>query len=249
MSVVPTLENMNKILSGDTIKGLAVSILDDQKTHEIFACQSGSTLMKIDLKNANFDSIPFRTLIFFKGVFKQEPCKDESFIIEVDLSKEDHRFVSLKPDTIKLYKGLSVFDILEGLPGLSDSKPFPQRTEFEGLYLFLLLRQAHNAKLIREAVECGDFGNTIPKYIQGIAYEKIFADYKVRTGYKPREFKIIDPATKTKTKKSVKVKSRPRKNDDSVSRPTENMVSLFNYANKIFTIFRISQNQIIVTLK
>lgn len=250
MSVFLTLQKrMNKILSGDKIKALAVSILDDQKTSEIFACQSGSTLMKIDLKNANFDSIPFRTLIFLQGTFIQEPCKDESYIIEVDLSKADHRFVSLKSDTIKLYKGLSVFDILEGLPNLSDTKPFPQRTEFEHLYLFLLQRQAHNVKLIREAVECGDFGNTTPKYIQGQAYEKIFTDYKIRTGYKPKESGMIQPARTIKTKQSVQVKSRPQKIDDSVSEATKIMVSVFKFAKSVFTIFRRNPNQLIMTLR
>ena len=240
---------MNKILSGDKIKALAVSILDDQKTSEIFACQSGSTLMKIDLKNANFDSIPFRTLIFLQGTFIQEPCKDESYIIEIDLSKAEDRFVSLKSDTIKLYQGLSVFDILEGLPDLSDTKPFPQRAEFEHLYLFLLQRQAHNVKLIREAVECGDFGNTIPKYIKGQAYEKIFMDYKLRTGYEPQESGMIQPARTTKTKQLVQVKSRPRKIDDSVSKATKKIVSVSKFAKSIFTIFRINPNQLIITLR
>ena len=223
---------MNKILSGDKIKALAVSILDNQKTSEFFACQSGTTLMKINLKNANFDSIPFRTLIFFQGTFEQELCEDESFIIEVDLSKAEHRFVSIKPDTIKLYKGLSVFDVLEGLPSLSDTQPFPQRTEIEHLNLFLLQRQAHNVKLIREAIECGDFGNTTPKYIQGIAYEKIFIDYKLRTGYKPHDSEMIPPARKIKTKKSVQGKSKPRKIEDSVSKATKNMVSVSKLVNK-----------------
>ena len=224
---------MNKILSHDKIKALAVTILDEQKTNEIFACLSGTTLMKIELKNSKFDSVPFGSLIFFEGKFNKEVCEDELFFIEVDLSQEDHRFVTLKPDTIKMYEGLSVLDILESLPDLSDTKPFPKRIEFENLHLFLLKKHAHSVKLIREAVECGDFGNAKPKYIQGQAYEKIFTDYKTRTGYKPQTSEMIKSPEKLKTQ-SAGLETKPRKNKKSLLKEDTITVGHFTFERLIF---------------
>lgn len=168
---------MNQIKTGDKIKALAVTILDDQNANEFLACQDGSTLIKIYFKDPPFDKIPYRTLFYVQGRLNSDSDNDQMLNIEVDL-EQGHRFVSLKSETIKLYRGLSVFDILESLPNLSDGKPLPGRNEFDGLYLFQLQRHAHFVKLIRDELTCGDFGETIPRYIKGFAYQKIFADFK-----------------------------------------------------------------------
>ena len=205
---------MNKILSTDKIKALAVTIFHDLATDEIFACQSGSTLMKIDLKNANFQAIPNQTLIFLNGEFDKELCSNESeiFHITVDLSHDEHRFVSLKPDSIKIYPGLSVFDVIESIPELSDKKNFPGRTEFDHLCLTLLQKHARGVKLIHDALECGDFGDVVPEYIKGPAYEKIFINYKNRTGYRPVEVGSIPPIIRKEKKKNSSAKSRVKQN-------------------------------------
>ena len=176
MPSIPTVR-MNQIKTGDKIKALAVTILDDQNSNEFLACQDGSTLIKIDFKDPPFEKIPYRTLFYVQGRLNSESDTDHMLNIEVDL-EQGHRFVSLKPDTIKLYRGLSVFDILESLPDLSDGKPLPERSEFDGLYLFQLQRHAHFVKLIRDELSCGDFGDTTPRYIKGSAYQKIFTDFK-----------------------------------------------------------------------
>lgn len=168
---------MNQIKTGDKIKALAVTILDDQNANEFLACQDGSTLIKIHFKDPPFETIPYRTLFYVQGRLNSDSGTDQMLNIEVNL-EQGHRFVSFKPDTIKLYRGLSVFDILETLPNLSDGKPLPGRNEFDGLYLFQLQRHAHFVKLIRDELTCGDFGETIPRYIKGSAYQKIFADFK-----------------------------------------------------------------------
>ena len=168
---------MNQIRTGDEIKALAVTILDNQKSNEFWACQDGSTLIKINFKDPPFAEIPYRTLFYVQGKLYSLSDTDQFLTIEVDLEK-GHRFVSLNPETIKLYRGLSVFDVLEPFPKLSDGKPLPERKEFEGLYLFQLQRHAHFIKLIRDELTCGDFGDTTPKYIKGPAYQKIFADFK-----------------------------------------------------------------------
>ena len=200
---------MNRILTDDKIKALAVTIFHDSATDEIFACQSGSTLMKIDLKNANFQAIPSQTLIFLNGELDKDLCSNESeiFHVKIDLSHEDHRFVSLKPDSIRIYPGLSVFDVLESLPEISDKKQFPDRTEFDNLSLTLLQKHARGVKLIHDALECGDFGNVVPAYIKGPAYEKIFNLYKNRTGYRPVENGSIPPISRKEKKKKSAGKS------------------------------------------
>ena len=181
---------MNRILSGDKIKALAVTILDDQKSVEFFACQNGETLITIQIKNSSFDTIPFRTLFFVEGNLKGD-FDAEKFTIEVDLLNDQHRFVSFNPNTIRLYQGLkSVFDVLESIPSLSDGKPIPDRREFEHLYLFLLDRQAQKVKIIRDEVECGDCGETVPKYIRGVAYEKIFHDWKEKMQNQKASFNL-----------------------------------------------------------
>ena len=226
--------NMNQILSGDKIKALAVTILDDQRPEEFLACQSGSTLITIRLKNAPFQTIPFRTLFFIQGKLVQGECFAESLTIEVDLTQDENRFVSLNPNTIRLYQGLtSVFDILDSLPDLSDKKPFPNRMEFEHLYLFMLEKHAHHLKVVRDELYCGNFDGKTPKYIKGLAYEKLFEDWKL---------KMLNQKAKLKSTPSHKliIKKRPSKpkgnenikmTNRKVSREKENkkvLVSIFD---------------------
>ena len=204
---------MNRILSDDKIKGLAVTIFDNQKTQEIFACQSGLTLMKIKLKNSTFDTIPNQTLVYFRGQMTHELSQDESttFDIEIDLTKEGHRFISLKPESVKLYKGFSVYDALEKIPELSDTKLFPDKNEFEGLCPLLLKKHAHWAALIHEALECGDFGSSIPECIKGSAYLKIFNEFRERTGYKQTDTRPGNSGTQEGKKlNNAKIKNRKK---------------------------------------
>lgn len=198
---------MNRILSDDKIKVLAVSILDNQKSGEFYACQDGTTLIKIRIKNSGFDTIPYRTLFFVEGKLEGD-FYGESFTIEVDLQNDQHRFVSFNPNTIRLYQGMkSVFDVLESLPNLSDKKPFPSRDEFENLYLFLLDRQAQKVKIIRDELDCGDFGDQIPKYIRGLAYEKMFHDWKQKMKIQKENFNLI-PNRRSVVKKRLIKKSK-----------------------------------------
>ena len=192
---------MNQIQTDDQIKALAVTILEDQESNEFLACQDGFTLMKIKLKNQNFDTIPLRTLFFVQGKLRTDISSAESLTIEVDLNLENHRFISLNPDTIKLYRGLSVFDILEPIPVLSDKKSFPDRTEFDGLSLFQLKKHAHFVKIVRDELVCGDFGETVPKYIKGLAYKTIFQDFKVRMDKTKAEISLLPDKTKTVVKR------------------------------------------------
>lgn len=220
---------MNRILSDNKIKALAVSILDDQKPNQILACQTGSTLIEIDLKNANFVSIPYQTLIFFHGQQKyvNESDGSENFNIEVDLSNNEHRFVSFKAESIKLYPGLSVFEALEGIPELSDSKAFPERKEFDNLCLFLLKKHARGVKLIRQALECGDFGDSVPDFIKGAAYWKMYINFLERTGYKPAKTGSILPIIhKEKTKKKT-TKTSTNQNFQPSQRKSQVMLRIF----------------------
>ena len=195
---------MNKILSGDKIKALAVTIADDQSTEEFFACQTGSTLIKICLKNAEFKVIPFRTMFYVQGTLKDGDFSDDVFTIEVDLEKDQNRFVSLNPNTIKLYKGLtSVFDVLDKIPALSDSKKFPDRHEFDHLYLFMLDKHAHYVKVIRDELDCGDFGDKTPKYIKGRAYEKMFSDWKIKSHAQKTKLNLMPCRKIIKTKRTI----------------------------------------------
>ena len=195
---------MNQIRTDDEIKALAVTILEKQESKEFLACQDGFTLIKIKLKNQNFEKIPLRTLFFVQGKLRTDISSVESLTIEVDLNVENHRFISLNPETIKLYQGLSVFDILESIPVLSDKKSFPDRTEFDGLCLFKLKKHAHFVKIVRDELSCGDFGETIPKYIKGSAYQTIFHDYKNRMNKSKAEITLRLDETCGRIKTAVK---------------------------------------------
>lgn len=218
MKSTPT-SRMNQLKSGDDIKVLAVTIFDDQNAKEFFACQDGATLIRMILKNPLFKTIPYRTLFYAQGKIKPNRCTDESITIEVDFEKDDQRFISLNPDTIKLYQGLSVFDILESFPSLSDGKPFPDRIEFEGLYLFQLKRHAHFVKIIRDELECGDFGDTTPKYIKGSAYKKLFHGYKERIHEYRKKFSYTSPQKEqvTSKKRIVRRKNQSKLQNRAVS--------------------------------
>lgn len=213
---------MNTITTGDEIKVLAVTLLDDQNTHEFFACQDGSSLYKIRLKNANFNQIPYRTMFFAQGKINNPPETEDYLTVDIDLELKDHRFVSFEPNTVvKSHIGLSVHDHLESLPVLSDSKPVPDRIEFGTLDILLLKKHSHYLRLIRDELACGDFGNITPKYIKGSAYQKLFDDYKERARKLDEKFGVIDVSViKTKVKH---VESRKR-----VAQPLKQKINKVN---------------------
>ena len=198
---------MNTIIRGEKIKALAVTFLDNQDSNSFFACQTGSTLMKINLINQPFKVIPYRTLFYVKGELKENPGTSLITVI-VNFDLEDNRFISFNPEMIRLRPGLSVFDTLECLPDLSDQKPLPQREEYNQFNFFLLKRHSNSVRVIRNELECGNFGNCTPKYIKGSAYEMIFSDYKERVRSQFQNFKIVDPqkdSTKHKKQPTVEI--------------------------------------------
>ena len=235
---------MNRILSGDRIKALAVTILDDQNSGEFYACQDGTTLIQIRIKNSEFKIIPYRTLFFVEGKL-EENFNDEKFTINVDLENNQDRFVSFNPNTIRLYQGMkSVFDVLESLPNLSDTKPFPGRHEFENLYLFLLDRQAQKVKIIRDELDCGDFGDQVPKYIRGIAYEKMFLDWTQKMKNQKNTFKLIPNRQSVIKKRIIRKTKTPNSEakNQIVPKPSNKksnkkvITKLYSVSNFVFQI-------------
>ena len=228
---------MNRILSGDRIKALAVSILDNQKSEEFYACQDGTTLIQIHIKNSEFEIIPYRTLFFVEGKLEGN-FNDEKFTIQVDLQNKQDRFVSFNPNTIRLYQGLkSVFDVLESLPNLSDKKPFPGRHEFENLYLFLLDRQAQKVKIIRDELDCGDFGDQVPKYIRGLAYEKMFHDWTEKMKNQKTTLNLIPNRQSVVKKRIIRKTKTPssKAKYQIVPKPTNNK-SIKKVVNKLYSV-------------
>ena len=222
---------MNRILSGDNIKVLAVSLLDDQTSQDFFVCQNGSSLIRIQIKNSIFETIPYRTICFIKGEINQSLSTDGTLNVAIDLENSDHRFVSFNPMSLKFDRTRSIQDhlnSLETLPDLSDNKPMLKENDFESLDLFLLQKHSHFLKIIRDELECGDYGNTIPPYIQGDAYQKMFFEHKKRCSLLDSKLnRLPNTVAKTKSKKSVKIRKR-NENHRSVTKYTKEKVQLLN---------------------
>ena len=217
---------MNRIKTDDNIKVLAVSILDDQKHQEFLACQDGSSLIRIRLKNSIFEKIPFQTVFYAQGKVNQSLSTGDTLTIDIDLDNDENRFVSFSNDSLKFDRTFSVHDhlkSLERIPDLSDKKNMPHEHELEYMDFFALKNHAHYVKIIREELECGDF-TMKPPYIKGTAYEQIYTDYINRTKIQEAKFGLIDRSTLESKLKPMKVRKLTDNNQPSIKRKNIAMV-------------------------
>ena len=170
---------MNQVVSEDRIKLLAISRLDNQESLNFFACQDGSTLIEIFLKNVTFEKIPFRTIFYLQGCVISNPGDPLKQII-VDFSEENHRFLTFNESCLFVRPGLSVLDFLEINPILSDSKALPEKSDYNGLNFFIAKKHANFLRIIKKELQRKDFNLRImPSYFKGAAYEKLFKDEMV----------------------------------------------------------------------
>ena len=206
---------MNRILSGDNIKVLAVTLLDNQTSQDFYVCQNGSCLIRIQMKNSIIETIPYRTICFIQGEVNQSLSTTEILNIDIDLKRDGHRFVSFNPLTLKFDRTLSIHDHLNGLEtfsNLSDTKSMLTEDDFESLNLYLLQKHSHFLKIIRDELECGDYGDTTPPYIEGSAYQKMFFDYKERCRILDGK---LDSRSNTAAKTKPKMSAQNRKRNES----------------------------------
>ena len=198
--------NMNRITSADTIKVLAVTILDEQKCEDFFAAQDGSSLIRIRLNNSIFPKIPYQAVFYAQGLINYSLSTDDVLSIDIDLQNEGHRFISFKHNSLNFDKTFTLKDHLQSLqtiPELSDCKDMPHEHEFGSMDFSELKKHAHYVKIIRDELECGDF-DVKPPYIKGAAYEKMYDNYKKRV-------QILDAKFGTINHNLLETESKPMK--------------------------------------
>ena len=165
-------EAMNRLVSDDDIKVLAVTMFDNQNVENILACENGSSLIKMKIINSNIKQIPFQTIVFAQG--RVTSIDSDCTTILIDLDIENNRFLSIK----EYQKYETSFTDIEFIPELSDTKPSPNSDFFKDLSFSLIKKHANILRVIKHQILRQDY-ILMPKYIKGAAFITLYETLKV----------------------------------------------------------------------
>lgn len=162
---------MNRTGTAENFKVLAVSMLKNQKSSSLMACQDGLTVIRVEIKGLDIE-IPFRTIFLASGAKKI--LEDGSIDVSVNLENSNHRFLTfgdLKPSDQPSTKINW---------SLSDQKEPVQESFFEKLNFGLALKHSNCLRLIETEILRQDFvRGTVPNFIKGPAYQFLFDELSV----------------------------------------------------------------------
>ena len=168
LRITQAITAMNLCESADGFKVLAISILEDQNSQRVMACQDGSTLFKIFIKGIDIE-IPFRTIFFASG--HKTGFEEDMTFITVNLDNPTHRFIAfseLKP---------SDDPNANIVPFLSDQKPPLLHNDLMKFNFTLIQKQSNCLRLIKDELMRKDFiTGIVPDFIKGSAYLFMFND-------------------------------------------------------------------------
>ena len=175
--------NLNVMRSRENAAILAILIngndqSDDQNDlREIWACQSGQTLISIKLKNFT-KPIKAGSLIYARGFLSEVMNRTK---LVVDLNQENDRWVVIDGTQLERRKDWNAINGLF-MQALSDMKNDLTNRDFGDLNLMQFKKQARCFKIVhyeltKENKMC--LADEKPKYIKGEAYEKMFEIFKV----------------------------------------------------------------------
>ena len=150
---------------------------DQDDFREIYACQSGHTLISIKLKNFT-KPIETGTLIFARGSLSEAMNRTK---LVVDLNQENHRWVVLDGKQLERRKDWSAINGLT-IHALSDMKDGITQVDMGQLDFMQFKKHVRCFKIVHYELTKENKMNLAhdkPNYIKGDAYEKMFEIYKV----------------------------------------------------------------------
>ena len=150
---------------------------DQDDFREIYACQSGHTLISIKLKNFT-KPIETGSLIFARGSLSAALNRTK---LVVDLNQENHRWVVLDGKQLERRKDWSAINGLT-IHALSDMKVGLTQVDMGDLDFMQFKKHARCFKIVQYELTKENKMNLAhdkPNYIKGEAYEKMFEIYKV----------------------------------------------------------------------
>ena len=150
---------------------------DQDDFREIYACQSGHTLISIKLKNFT-KPIETGSLIFARGSLSEAMNRTK---LVVDLNQENHRWVVLDGKQLERRKDWSAINGLT-IHALSDMKDGITQMDMGQLDFMQFKKHVRCFKIVHYELTKENKMNLAhdkPNYIKGDAYEKMFEIYKV----------------------------------------------------------------------
>ena len=150
---------------------------DQDDFREIYACQSGHTLISIKLKNFS-KPIETGSLIFARGSLSEAMNRTK---LVVDLNQENHRWVVLDGKQLERRKDWSAINGLT-IHALSDMKDGITQVDMGQLDFMQFKKHVRCFKIVHYELTKENKMNLAhdkPNYIKGDAYEKMFEIYKV----------------------------------------------------------------------
>ena len=150
---------------------------DQDDFREIYACQSGHTLISIKLKNFS-KPIETGSLIFARGSLSEAMNRTK---LVVDLNQESHRWVVMDGKRFERKTEWIAMDDLT-IHELSDMKNSLTQVDVGNLDLMQFKKHARCFQIVQYELTKENRINLAhekPNYIKGEAYEKLFEIFKV----------------------------------------------------------------------